>query len=68
MEDITDSDYNAKSVCKDFKRKKKVGEYHDFYIKSNSLLLANVFQKIFKNLFRNLSIRSFNFFYFNSRS
>ena len=23
MEDITDSDYNAKSVCKDFRRQKK---------------------------------------------
>ena len=39
MEDITDADYaNAKRVCKDFKIK-NLGEYHDLYIQSNTLLL-----------------------------
>ena len=44
MEDIKDSDYNhAKSVCKDFETK-NLGEYHDLYLKSNTLLLADVFE------------------------
>ena len=39
MEDITDADYaHAKRVCKDFKIK-NLGEYHDLYIQSNTLLL-----------------------------
>ena len=44
MEDITDADYMyAKRVCKDFGTK-KLGEYHDLYLKSNTLLLANLFK------------------------
>ena len=43
MEDIADSDYNhAKRICKDFEIK-SFGEYHDLYLKSNTLLLAEVF-------------------------
>ena len=39
MEDITDADYiHAKRVCKD------LGEYHDFYLTSDTLLLADVFE------------------------
>ena len=39
MEDITDADYaHAKRVCKDFKIK-NLGEYHELYIQSNTLLL-----------------------------
>ena len=42
MEDITDADYMyAKRVCKDFEIK-SLGEYHDFYLKSDTLLLADV--------------------------
>ena len=37
-----------KIVCKDFKIK-KLGEYHDLYVQSNILLLADVFQN-FKNM------------------
>ena len=37
-----------KIVCKDFKIK-KLGEYHDSYVQSNTLLLADVFQN-FKNM------------------
>ena len=37
-----------KIVCKDFKIK-KLGEYHDLYVQSNTLLLADVFQN-FKNM------------------
>ena len=44
MDDITDSDYNnAKRNCKDFEVK-KLGEYHDLHLKSDPLLLAEVFE------------------------
>ena len=43
MEDITDADYiHAKRVFKDFEIN-ILGEYHDLYLKSDSLLLAHVF-------------------------
>ena len=42
MQDITDADYkDAKRVCKDFKIK-KLGENHDLYVQSDTLLLADV--------------------------
>ena len=48
MEDITDADYMyAKRVGKEFKIK-KLGEYHDLYLKSDKLLLADVFEKVRK--------------------
>ena len=40
-----------KIVCKDFEIK-KLGEYHDLYVQSNTLLLADVFQN-----FRNMSLK-----------
>ena len=46
MEDITEAGYaHAKRVCKDFEIK-YLGEYHDLYVQSNTLLLAYVFQKV----------------------
>ena len=49
MEDITDADYvHAKRVSKDFQIK-DLGEYHDLYVQSNILLLADVFDN-FKNM------------------
>ena len=43
MEDITDADYAyAKRVCKNFEIK-NLGEYHNLYVQSNTLLLADVF-------------------------
>ena len=43
MQDITDADsIHAKIVCKNFEIK-NLGEYHDFYVQSNTLLLADVF-------------------------
>ena len=40
MEDFTDADYMyAKRVCKDFEIK-NLGEYHDLYLKSDTLLLT----------------------------
>ena len=49
MEDITDADYmHTKRVCKDFEIK-NLGEYHDLYIQSDTLLLTDVFEK-FQNM------------------
>ena len=46
MEDITDAHYaHAKRICKDFEIK-NLGEYHDLYIQSDTLLLANVFKNL----------------------
>ena len=44
MEDITDVDYaHVKRIYKDFEIK-NLGEYHDLYLRSNVLLLADVFE------------------------
>ena len=48
MEDITDADYmHVKRVCKDLKIK-NLGKYHDLYLKSDPLLLFNVFDNFRK--------------------
>ena len=48
MEEITDADYmHGKRVCKDFEIK-DIGEYHDLYLKSDTLLLADVFESFRK--------------------
>ena len=52
MEDNNDVDYtHAKRVCKDFQIK-DLGEYHDLYVQSDALLLADVFGN-----FRNICIK-----------
>ena len=44
MEDITDADYaHRKRICKDPKTK-TLEEYHDLYVQSNTLLLADIFE------------------------
>ena len=49
MRDITDADYaHVKRVCKEFEIK-NLGEYHDLYVQSNTLLLADVFEN-FQNM------------------
>ena len=46
---ITDSDYvPLKRVCKDFEIK-NLGEYHDLYVQSYTLLLAGAFEN-FRNM------------------
>ena len=51
MEDITDTDYiHANKVFNEFKLK-HLGEYHDLYVQSDTLLLADVFEN-----FRNMCI------------
>ena len=48
MERISNADYmHAKRLEKDLKTKHQ-GEYHDLYVQSNTLLLAEVFEN-FKN-------------------
>ena len=50
MEDITYVDYaHTKRVCKNFEN---LGEYHDFHLQSNTLLLADVFEN-----FRNMCLK-----------
>ena len=45
MEDITDADYaHAKMICKRFQIK-DLGEYHNLYAQSDTLLLANLLEK-----------------------
>ena len=44
MDNITNPDYaHAKRVCKDFEIK-NLGEFHDLYVQSNTLLLADVIE------------------------
>ena len=54
MEDISDIDYrHANNVFKRFKLK-NLGDYHDLYVKSDTLLLADVF-----NNFRDICIKEY---------
>ena len=55
IEDIKDADYiHAKRVCKDFEMKDLV-EYHDLYLKSDTLLLTDVFET-----FRNIRLKFYD--------
>ena len=48
MEDITDSDsILPQRVCKDFETK-NLGLYHDFYLKNDTLLWADVVETLEK--------------------
>ena len=48
MKDITDADHrHAKKVFKEFNNK-NVGDYHDLYVQSDTLLLDDVFEN-FRN-------------------
>ena len=51
MENITDADYvHPKRVCEDFEI--NLGKYHDLYVQSDTLLLADVFEN-----FRNICLK-----------
>ena len=48
MEDITDEYYmHGKIVCKDFEMK-NLGQYHDLYLKSDTLCLVDIFENFRK--------------------
>ena len=52
MEDIIAADYmHAKRVCKDFETK-ALGECHDLYVQSDTLLLTDLFEN-----FRNMCLK-----------
>ena len=52
MEDITDTDYrHANKLFKEFKLK-YLGEYHDLYVQSDTILAADIFGN-----FRNMCIK-----------
>ena len=55
LEEINYADYmHGKRVCKDFEIK-TLGEYHDLYLKSDTLLLPDVFEnfrKICKKIYQ----------------
>ena len=54
MEDFTDADHmHGERVCKDFEIK-QFGECHDLYIKSDTLLLVDVFEN-----FWNMSLETY---------
>ena len=64
---VTNGEYDhARKVWKTFDIE-TMGEYHDLYLKSDVLLLADVLEKIQKDLFAILQIRSMPLFY-KSRS
>ena len=46
LEDITDKDYaHAQKMFEEFKLE-TLGEYHDLYVQSDTLLVADVFEKL----------------------
>ena len=55
MGDITDADYmHAKRVCKDFEIK-NLGECYDLYLKSDTLLFADLFEN-----FKKMCLKTFH--------
>ena len=48
MEDITDDYRQAQKVLEEFNNK-KLGDYHDLYVQSDTLLLADVFENFRNN-------------------
>ena len=58
MEGITDADsMHSKRVCKDFEIK-HLGIYHDLYVQSKTLLLADVFKNFRKMCLKNIQTQS----------
>ena len=63
MEDITDVDYrHAKRVFKYFS-KKNLGNYHDLYVQSDTLLLADVLRILEMCVLKHTNLILLIFFY-----
>ena len=45
LEDISDEDYAHAQKVRDVFESKNMGEYHDLYVQSDTLLLADIFEK-----------------------
>ena len=61
MEDISDTDYkHANNVFKKFNLK-NLGEYHDLYVRSDTLLLAGVFENFMHACMKNYGLDTANF-------
>ena len=45
LEDISDEDYARAQKVRDVFELKNMGEYHDLYVQSDTLLLADIFEK-----------------------
>ena len=45
LEDISDEDYAHAQKVRDVFELKSMGEYHDLYVESDTLLLADIFEK-----------------------
>ena len=52
MEDITDVDYRHEKTVSEYLINKNFGDYHDLYVQSDTLLLADVSEN-----FRNMCIK-----------
>ena len=52
---------HGKKVCKSFEVK-NLGEYHDLYLKGDTLLFANVFENFSKMCFKTYQLDPKNFF------
>ena len=52
MEDITDVDYRHGKTVFEYLINKNLGDYHDLYVPSDTILLADVFEN-----FRNMCIK-----------
>ena len=62
LEDITDKDYaHAQKVFEEFKLK-NLGDYHDLYVQSDTLLLADVFEN-FRNKYIEIYELGFSLFF-----
>ena len=56
LENITETDYDhANNVCKKFNFN-NLGEYHDFYVRSDTLLLADIFENFRQSCLKNYEL------------
>ena len=49
MQDITDSEYARDKRVRKIKKKRNLTDYHNLYVQSNALLLADLFEN-FQNM------------------